>query len=106
MFLSFKVDGRTTRGKHVKSLSSSGEKADAKDIPLSLINNCQSCNNVPTATNIIECQKCKETFHIQCLTFTLPADFLHLHAVNPCLWWCCVECVRNCDISDETTEDA
>ena len=103
MFLSFKVDGRTSRGKLVKTLFNDSGLASS-DEPLQLNDVCRKCNNKAEEIESIECPICKELFHIPCLTHPIPTDLLPLKSTNPCLWWLCLQCVHKSQTESQQTQ--
>lgn len=96
----FKIDRRKTRWRTINSLKS--DNVDIKKGSILLNNKCATCNSINDPNFVIECSKCESEFHTTCLTYSLPTDFIELSKTNPCVWWCCTECmIKANDTYDE-----
>ena len=87
----FKIDRRKTRWRTINSLNS--DNVDIKKGSILLNNECTTCKITMDPKFVIECSKCESEFHTTCLTYSLPTDFVELSKTNPCVWWCCTECM-------------
>ena len=93
---SFKFKESTSRGRLLKAFlkDTSPESCDS---PILLSNACPGCSTDVNPIDCIDCPICKGKFHIPCLTYAIPTDFVTLQADNPCIWWCCSKCVSKAE---------
>ena len=100
----FKIKSSTTRGRLIKLLlSDNGLASCDQKVPLS--NTCSTCSEDVDVNSTIICAICKDKYHVKCLTYALPTDFLALQSTNPCLWWFCTACVVSSEAAYQPPAD-
>ena len=91
--LSLKTDMRTNRGKVLQKVIDDSNP-NCKTAGAMLIDSkCSTCTNTILNEDSVRCSKCKIRYHPLCLTLSIPSDFCQLLNINPCIWWCCLNCV-------------
>ena len=87
-----KLDGRTAKGKKWKEHLDSGQALKQGKLLNSKL--CSYCNTYPdTKVDTIKCMSCADLFHCSCLLSPLKPDYVKEISENPCLFWCCLDCL-------------
>ena len=104
--VSFKVKESSRRGKLVKTLLSTKDNSGISDARILASNACSIClKDVKESHQIIDCFQCNEKFHVPCLKYSIPSDYIQVSSSNPCLWWFCATCVAEATKRSSTIAD-
>ena len=99
---SFKIRETTRRGKLLKTLLSAESESALLDAKMTPNNACSICNeDVKDPSLIIDCFLCNKKFHVPCLKYPIPSDYIHILSTNPCLWWFCATCVSKAEVKNK-----
>ena len=91
MSVVFRLDGRTSRGRVWKELTTCGKPINQGIIQSGKM--CSNCSQCPDfEKDVIKCMKCNHSFHICCLLLPITEDDVKNISENPSLWWFCVNC--------------
>ena len=96
-----KLDGRTAKGKKWKEyLDSDQELRQGILISSKLCSYCNTCPDIKAET--IKCCNCGELYHNSCVLSPLKLDYIKDISENPCLLWCCLDCLSIKNDSDKS----
>ena len=94
-----KIDGRKASAKVLRNFTNDDEVELKKGI-LNKLKTCASCEVSPDSESTIQCNCCKEVFHVNCLLIPLSTEVTNCFVNNPSLWWFCIGC-----LSEKSNED-